>query len=155
MQYVSPEKGGRAMKISEIMTTEFEMIDANKSLYEAAQKMKSRNVGFLPVREGKKLIGLITDRDIVIRGLAEKKDPRSAHVKDILTSDIFQCFEDDNVEDAARVMEDNQVRRLVVVNRDHDPVGIVSLGDIAVKTGQGQLSGEILERVSEPVGSAR
>jgi CBS domain-containing protein len=143
------------MKVSEIMTTEFEMIDSTRSLYQTAEKMKSRNVGFLPVREGKKLIGIITDRDIVIRGLAARKDPKSAHVRDILTSDIFQCFEDDNVEDAARMMEDNQVRRLVVVNRDHDPVGIVSLGDIAVKTGQDQLSGEILERVSEPVGSAR
>jgi CBS domain-containing protein len=143
------------VKVSEIMTTEFEMIDSTRSLYQAAEKMKSRNVGFLPVREGKKLIGIITDRDIVIRGLAARKDPKSARVRDILTSEIFQCFEDDNVEDAARMMEDNQVRRLVVVNRDHDPVGIVSLGDIAVKTGQDQLSGEILERVSEPVGSAR
>jgi CBS domain-containing protein len=143
------------MKVSEIMTTEFEKIDADNTLFEAAQKMKSFNIGFLPVQEGDKLIGLLTDRDIVIRGLAEGLDPRRTSVKDIASTDIVYCFEDESVEDAARLMEDNQVRRLIVVDHEQKPIGIVSIGDIAVKSGQEQLAGEILERVSEPAIPAR
>jgi CBS domain-containing protein len=143
------------MKVSDIMTTDFEKIDADNSLFEAAQKMKSFNIGFLPVQEGDKLIGLLTDRDIVVRGLAEDLDPRRTSVKDIVSSDIVYCFEDESVEDAARLMEDNQVRRLIVVDHDQKPIGIVSIGDIAVKSGQEQLAGEILERVSEPAMPAR
>jgi CBS domain-containing protein len=143
------------MKVNEIMTTDFEKIDADSTLFDAAQKMKSFNIGFLPVHEGDKLIGLLTDRDIVIRGLAEGLDPRRTSVKDIVSSDIVYCFEDESVEDAARLMEDNQVRRLIVVGHDQKPIGIVSIGDIAVKSGQEQLAGEILERVSEPATPAR
>jgi CBS domain-containing protein len=143
------------MKISEIMTTDFEMIDSTKSLLEAAQKMKSLDVGFLPIREGTRLIGLVTDRDIVIRGLAEGLDPGLTQVKDIISSEIVYCYEDDNVEEAAQLMEDHQVRRLIVVDHEQTPVGIVSLGDLAVKTGQDRLSGEVLERVSEPAAPVR
>jgi CBS domain-containing protein len=143
------------MSVSEIMTTDFEMIDSTCSLTEAAEKMKSLNVGFLPVKEGTRLAGLLTDRDIVIRGLAEGLDPGSTQVKDILSSEVVYCYDDDNVEDAARLMEDNQIRRLIVVNHDQTPVGIVSIGDIAVKSGQEQLAGEILERISEPAAPVR
>lgn len=142
------------MKVSEIMTTDFEMIDSTKSLLDAAQKMKSLDVGFLPIREGTRLIGLITDRDIVIRGLAEGLDPESTQVKDIISSDIIYCYNDDTVEDAGQLMEDNQVRRLIVVDHEQTPVGIVSLGDLAVKAGQDRLSGEVLERISEPAAPA-
>ncbi len=143
------------MNVSEIMTTDFEMIDATSSLIEAAEKMKSLNVGFLPVKEGTRLAGLFTDRDIVIRGLAEGLDPRTTQVKDIISSEVVYCYDDDSVEDAARLMEDNQIRRLIVVNHDQTPVGIVSIGDIAVKSGQEQLAGEILERISEPAARVR
>jgi CBS domain-containing protein len=143
------------MNISEIMTSDFEMIDSTSSLREAARKMKSLNVGFLPVQEGTMLIGLITDRDIVIRGLAEGQDVESTQVKDIISSEVVYCFEDDSIEDAVRLMEENKVRRLIVVDHDRVPVGIVSLGDIAVKTGQEQLSGEALERISEPAAPVR
>ena len=143
------------MNISEIMTTDFEMIDSNASLIEAAEKMKSLNVGFLPVREGTRLAGLLTDRDIVIRGLAEGLDPESTSVRDIISSEVVYCYDDDSVEDAARLMEDKQIRRLIVVNHDQTPVGILSIGDIAVKAGQDELAGEILERVSEPAAPVR
>jgi CBS domain-containing protein len=138
------------MNVSEIMTTDFEMIDGTSSLIEAAEKMKSLNVGFLPVREGTRLAGILTDRDIVLRGLAEGLDPGSTPVKDIISSEVVYCYDDDSVEDAARLMEDRQIRRLIVVNHDQTPVGILSIGDIAVKSGQEELVGEILERVSEP-----
>ncbi len=143
------------MNVSEIMTTDFEMIDSTCSLIEAAEKMKSLNVGFLPVKEGTRLAGLLTDRDIVIRGLAEGLDPGSTQVKDILSSEVVYCYDDDSVEDAARLMEDNQIRRLIVVNHNQTPVGIVSIGDIAVKSGQEELAGEVLERISEQAAPAR
>jgi CBS domain-containing protein len=143
------------MKVSDIMTTDFEMIDSTCSLQEVAEKMKLLNVGFLPIREGTRLIGLVTDRDLVIRGLAEGLDSKSTQVKDVISSEIVYCFDDDSVEEAARLMEDNQVRRLVVVDHDQAPVGIVSLGDIAVKSGQEELAGEILERISEPAAPVR
>jgi CBS domain-containing protein len=138
------------MRISEIMTSDFEMIDSTASLTEAARKMKSLNIGFLPVQEGTMLIGVLTDRDIVVRGLAEGQDPDSAQVKDIISSNIVYCYDDDSIEDAARLMEEHQVRRLVVTDHDRTPVGIVSLGDIAVKSGEERLSGEALEQISEP-----
>ncbi len=143
------------MNVSEIMTTDFEMIDSACSLIEAAEKMKSLNVGFLPVREGTRLAGILTDRDIVVRGLAEGLDPDSTSVKDIISSEVVYCYDDDNVEDAARLMEDKQIRRLIVVNHDQTPVGILSIGDIAVKAGQEELAGEILERISEPAAPVR
>jgi CBS domain-containing protein len=138
------------MKISEIMTSNFEMIDSTESLIEAAREMKSLDVGALPVREGTRLIGIITDRDIVVRGLAEGRNPDSTQVKDLISSEVVYCYEDDSVEDAARLMEDHQIRRLIVCKHDQTPVGIVSLGDLAVKTRKDELSGEALERISEP-----
>jgi CBS domain-containing protein len=143
------------MKISEIMTTNFEMIDSTESLTEAARKMKSLNVGFLPVKEGAMLVGVVTDRDIVIRALAQGLDPESTQVKDIISAEVVYCYEDDSIEEAARLMEEHQVRRLIVTDQDRTPVGIVSLGDIAVRTGQERLSGEALEQISEPAAPAR
>jgi CBS domain-containing protein len=143
------------MKISEIMTPKFETINSTNTLTDAARKMKEFNVGFLPVQEGTSLIGVVTDRDIVIRALAEERDPDSTQVKEIISSDIVYCFEDDNIEDAVRLMEENQVRRLIVCRSDRTPVGIVSLGDIAVRTGEECLSGEALEQISEPAAPSR
>lgn len=143
------------MKISEIMTVRFETIDSTSTLTDAARQMKEFNVGFLPVKEGAGLIGVVTDRDIVIRALAEKQNPGSTQVKDIISSDIVYCFEDDSIEDAVRLMEANQVRRLIVCRSDRTPVGIVSLGDIAVKAGEECLSGEALEQISEPAAPSR
>lgn len=141
------------MKISEIMTSDFEMIDSTKSLTDAAREMKSLNVGALPVRDGTTLIGIVTDRDIVIRGLAQGQNPDTTQVKDIVSPEVVYCFDDDSVEDAVRLMEDHQVRRLIVCDHDRTPVGIVSLGDLAVKTEDEGLYGEALERISEPAHS--
>ena len=143
------------MKISEIMTAGFETIDSTNSLTEAAKKMKSLDVGILPVQEGTRLIGVVTDRDIVVRGLAEERDPGETQVKDIVSPNIVYCFEDDSIEDAVKLMEENQVRRLIVCREDGTPIGIVSLGDLAVRSGQEQLFAEALEQISEPAGSAR
>ena len=143
------------MKISEIMTAGFETIDSTNSLTEAAKKMKSLDTGILPVQEGTRLIGVVTDRDIVIRALAEERDPNETQVKDVASPNIVYCFEDDSIEDAVKLMEENRVRRLIVCKEDGTPVGIVSLGDLAVRSGQEQLFAEALEQISEPAGSAR
>lgn len=138
------------MNVKEVMTAQFEMIDSTSSLNEAAKRMQSLNVGVLPIREGTKLIGLVTDRDIVVRGLAQQLDPSSTQVKDIISSRLVCCSGEDNVEEAARLMQENKVRRLIVCDQERTPTGIVSLGDIATKTKQEQLAGAALESISEP-----
>lgn len=143
------------MRVSEIMTSGFETIDAVSSVTEAAKKMKLFDIGFLPVQEGKDLVGVLTDRDIVVRALAMEFDPDSTQAGDIATRDVIFCYEDISVEEAARMMEEHQIRRLIACDYDGNPVGIISLGDLAVKTRQDQLSGEALERISEPAAPAR
>lgn len=138
------------MRVSEVMTRNVEWIRADATLQEAAAKMKSLDIGPLPVCDGERLVGMLTDRDITVRATAEGEDPTVIRVRDIMTPEVVYCFEDDLVGDAARIMEDKQVRRLVVVNRDKRLVGIVSLGDLAVETGDEQLAGNTLEAVSTP-----
>jgi CBS domain-containing protein len=143
------------MQVKEIMTKDFEMVNSSETLIDAAGKMKSLNVGVLPVREGNKIVGLLTDRDIVIRALAENRDARTTTVKDVMTSEIARCTTEDSVDDASRIMRENKVRRLLVVDNDGTPVGIVSLGDIAAKTESEQLAGQTLEHVSQPATPSR
>jgi len=143
------------MRITEIMTPHCETIEATRSLIDAAKKMREFDIGFLPVQEGNTLIGVITDRDIVIRALAEGRDLGSTPVKDIISPDVVNCREDDRVEAAVRLMEENQVRRLIVCRSDRTPVGVVSLGDLAVRSHQEHLYGEALEQISEPVSASR
>ena len=138
------------MQVKEIMTFNVETINSDDNLVEAAQKMRSLKVGALPVLENDKLIGMITDRDITMRAIAERKDPSSTSVKEIMTSNICCCFEDDDIHEAARMMEEKSIHRLLVVNRGNDPVGFVSLSDFAVKSHDEHLTYEVLERISEP-----
>ena len=143
------------MKVKEIMTKEFEMIESSESIVHAAKKMKSLNVGVLPIKEGNKIIGVITDRDMVVRALAEDKNVSDVTVKDIMSSEIARCSLEDSIEDAANIMKEKQVRRLIVLNDENIPVGIVSLGDIAAKAESKQLVGQTLEAVSKPCSPTR
>jgi CBS domain-containing protein len=138
------------MQVREVMTRGVECARPDDTLQDAARKMRNLDVGPLPVCENDRLTGMVTDRDITIRAVAEGKDPRDARVRDVMSEGVEYCFEDDAVEEAARHMKDHQIRRLVVLNRDKRMVGIVSLGDLAVDTGDEQLAGETLERISEP-----
>lgn len=138
------------MRVSEVMTQGVECIGPDATLQEAAAKMKSLDVGPLPVCDNDRLVGMVTDRDITVRATAEGDAPTDVRVRDVMTPGVIYCFEDDPVEDAARLMAAKQVRRLVVLNRDKRMVGIVSLGDLAVKTGDEQLAGNALEGISEP-----
>jgi len=138
------------MKVNEIITHDPEVIRPETILIEAAQKMKSLDIGMLPVCDGDRLVGVITDRDIAVRGVAQGYDPKTARVQEVMTPEVIYCFDDEDVKDVAKKMEEKQVRRLPVLNREKRLVGIVSLGDLAVRTGKEKLAGEVLERVSEP-----
>ena len=138
------------MKLREVMTQNVEVAELTMNLKEVATKMKTLNVGSLPVRQGKQLVGMITDRDITILGVAEGCDPTKTTVSAVMTANLVYCFEDQEVQEAAQVMAAKQIRRLPIVNRDHQLVGIFSLGDLAVDVGDEDLTGKALEEISQP-----
>jgi CBS domain-containing protein len=138
------------MLVSDVMTGATECTYPDASLQEAAERMKELDVGSLPVCEKDGLVGMVTDRDITVRAIAEGLDPWTGRVRDVMTPGVIYCFEDQEVQEAARLMKENQVRRLIVLNRDKRLVGIVSLGDLAVETGHEQLAGQTLEALVDP-----
>lgn len=136
------------MKIADIMTKEVDTCTPQTSLQEAAAKMKEINVGSIPIVDNDKLIGIITDRDIVVRGIADNISLDTA-VSEILSESMVTGNKDMSVEDAAELMADHQIRRLPIVDNDK-VVGIVSLGDIAVKDKSYGNADIALDEVSEP-----
>ena len=138
------------MKVKEIMTDNAETISSDANLIQAAQKMKSLEVGALPVWQEDELVGMITDRDITIRATAEGKFPSHTFVSEVMSPEVFYCLEDDDIKDAAKIMEEKSVHRLLVFNSDYEPVGLISLSDLAVKSHNEHLTCEVLERISEP-----
>ena len=138
------------MQLSEIITRDVETIGPETTVREAAQRMRSMDVGSLPVCDGANLLGMITDRDITIRAIADGRDPAQTPVKDAMTPNVEYVFEDEDVQRAAQIMQDKQIRRLPVVSRgDKRLVGIVALGDIA-RSGNDRLSGDALQDISDP-----
>jgi CBS domain-containing protein len=140
------------MRISERMTRNVELAAPGQTIAEAARLMANLDVGALPVGENDRLVGMITDRDIVVRGLAQGRSVDTP-IRDVMSSEIRYCYEDQSLEDVARNMADIQVRRLPVLNRDKRLVGIVSLGDIATSDQNPQQSGEALSGVSRSGGA--
>ncbi|WP_331376648.1 CBS domain-containing protein [Sinorhizobium chiapasense] len=138
------------MHVSEIMTRDVHLVSPNETITEVARHMAENDIGFLPVGDHDRLVGMITDRDIVVRGVADGLDLQSK-VGDIMTTDVKYCFEDEEVDDVARNMGDVQVRRLPVVNRDKRLVGIVSLADAARE--QPAIAGTGLKGVTAPGGT--
>ena len=136
------------MQLRDVMTRDVEVVRPESNLIEAARKMKELDVGPIPVCDDNQIIGMITDRDIATRAVAEGRDPKHTYVRDIMTPDVVYCFEDQDVNDAARLMQQHQVRRLLVLNRSRELTGIVSLGDLAVDTGDEYMAGETLEEIS-------
>ena len=137
------------MQLSQILSRNVETLPPDATIREAAQRMRSLDVGSMPVCDGAHLLGMITDRDITIRAVADGRDPAQTPVRDAMTPDVQYVFENDDVRKAAQIMEDRQIRRLPVVNQEKRLVGIVSLGDIA-RTGNDRLSGEALQQISDP-----
>ncbi len=135
-------------KVADVMTPGNEIARPDQSVQEAAQLMAEVDTGALPVGENDRLLGMITDRDIAVRVTAEGKDPKQTQVHEVMTSGVRYCFDDEDVEHVAQNMADQQVRRLMVVNRDKRLVGIVSLGDVSI--GQPpQVSGSALRGMSQ------
>lgn len=119
--------------ISEVMTHGVTVISPTDNLQQAAQMMKDWNVGALPVCEGKRLVGMITDRDITIRAAADGKSPSDVRVAEVMTDQVLWCFEDQRVGEVMQQMGDRQIRRIPVLNHDMQLVGIISLGDLATR----------------------
>jgi len=142
------------MKLREIMTSNVEVIHPNDTLQTAASKMHDRDIGFLPVCDGDRLIGVLTDRDLITRALAEGMESKAMLGRDLVTSPAIYCFDDQSVDEAAKLMHDNQIRRLVILSRDKRMVGVVSLGDLAMSADD-KLSGDVLQSVSEPLSASR
>lgn len=140
------------MKVGEIMTGDVEVVSPDSPLTEAARRMRDLDTGFLPVGENDRLVGTLTDRDIAIRAVAEGKDVSSATVRDAMSDQIAYVFEDQDTAEAAQLMAERQVRRLAVLNRDKRLVGIVSQGDLAVRTPDDDLIGQTVEEISKPGG---
>ncbi len=138
------------MRVNEIMTRGVEVVSPQDTIRTAAAKMDDLNVGVLPVCDGQRLVGMITDRDITVRSTAEGLDPWTGHVRDAMTPEVISCSEDDDVAEAARLMKEKQIRRLPVMSRANDLVGIVSLGDLATGAADPGQPGEVLRKVSEP-----
>jgi CBS domain-containing protein len=132
-----------------------EVIAPEASLYEAAEKMRHLDIRPFPVCDGERVVGMLTDRDITVRAVAAGRDPRMTPVRDIMTPDVVYGFEDQDVQDATRLMEQYQIRRLPVLNRSKQLVGMVALGDLAMHAGTQPGAAEVLEQVSEPGTSRR
>jgi CBS domain-containing protein len=139
------------MKVSECMTSDVDIVAPDQPIREAAQFMLRSDAGAMPVCDGDQLIGMVTDRDIAVRGVAEGRGP-DAPVRDVMTDHVDYCYEDDDVEVVAMKMSDMQVRRLPVLSReDKKIVGIVSLGDIS-RSDQGEAAKVALDGVTDPGG---
>ncbi len=138
------------MKIKEIMTSNVEVIQSDATVKQVAEKMRGLNVGAIPVVDGKEVVGMVTDRDIVIRSTAAGRNPNDTSVKEVMTAKFVYCFEDQDVKDAARLMSENQIRRLPVVDKQNQLVGIVSLGDFSVEAKDNKGPGQVLGDISRP-----
>src|SRR3954454_21903964 len=138
------------MLVRDIMTRNAEVISPGDTLEQAAQKMAELNVGPMPVCEGNRVVGMLTDRDITVRATAAGCDPKTTLVGDAMSQDIISCYEDQDVREAAKLMQEKQIRRLLVMSREGELVGIVSLGDLATEAGEPGQPAEVLKKVSQP-----
>jgi CBS domain-containing protein len=137
------------MNVRQIMTSNVECIAPNTTLKEAAQRMKALNVGFLPICEKDRLVGTVTDRDIAIRSVAEGHNVSKTTAKMVMTQDVFFCYDDQDVSECGRYMQEKGVRRMLILNRDKKLVGVVSLGDIAKADGEERIAVTTLKEVSK------
>lgn len=138
------------MKVSDVMTRDVRISSPDQTIQEAARMMASADAGALPVGENDRLVGMITDRDIVLRGVAEGKAP-TTKVRDVMSAEVKYCYENQEVDKVARNMGEIKVRRLPVVDRDKRLVGILSLGDLAAAGTK--KAGEALGNISQPGGA--
>lgn len=140
------------MLCSEIMTRNPECCLPSDSVMKAAQLMKSEDVGPIPIvadKDGKRLTGIVTDRDLAIKVVAEARDPKTTNVEDIMSSDIVSCKDNDDVKTAIKLMEDYQVRRIPVVDQRDQLLGIIAQADVATRLGNTNMAGKVVKEVSQ------
>jgi CBS domain-containing protein len=136
------------MVVKEIMTANPETLSEKANLTEAAMKMKRLNVGIIPITRDHTVSGVLTDRDIVVRAIAQKSNPDKTSVRDVMSREVVSCNENEDIRKCVDLMEAKKIRRLIVTDDSGKPVGVVSIGDIATKAqGFGE---EIIHSVSEP-----
>jgi CBS domain-containing protein len=135
------------MRIGELMTKNLETIEAGEPVRAAAMRMRTCNIGSLPVMEGGQLVGMLTDRDITVRCTAMGLDPNTTLVREAMTAAVITCEAEATLAEAERLMEEKMVRRLVVVDGKRTPVGILSLDDLATVPEEVLHTGEVLERL--------
>ena len=136
-------------RIADVMTRSPRVIQPDATIADAALMMRRLDIGALPVCDGARLIGMLTDRDITLRSTADGRDPHLTPVRDVMSPGVAWATEDDPVEAAARIMREHRIRRLPIVDERHTLVGVVSLGDLAVDVADDDLKAETLERISE------
>ena len=129
------------MQLRDVMSPDLEVVRPDATLQEAAQRMKARNTGYVMIREGEQSLGIVTDRDMTVRVVAEGRDPRTTLVRDVMTPVIICCFEDDDIAAAVRRMQEQEIRYLAVLNRHQHLVGVVSLYALALHTRDEALAG--------------
>jgi CBS domain-containing protein len=139
-----------AMRIGECMSRDVRIASPDETLRQAAQAMADLDAGALPVGDNDRLVGMITDRDIAVRGVADGKGP-DAKVRDVMSAEVRYCYEDEDADDVLKNMGDIQVRRLPVLDRNKRLVGIISLGDLATSA-EARASGDALGEISRPGG---
>ena len=137
------------MTLRDVMTTQVRTVSRQNNLRDAATIMREVDTGAVPVMDGAKPVGIVTDRDIVLRSVAEGKDPNELKVSDVMTEGVQTISPDANVDEALAKMKEGQIRRLIVMNNG-DFCGIVSLGDLALHVRQDAKKGDTLEGISEP-----
>lgn len=137
------------MQVREIMTKNLEIVPVDCTVFDAAKKMKQFNIGVLPIGDKEKVVGILTDRDITVQAVAAGLNPQECKVQDIMSKQVETIMADSNVEEASQRMADQQIRRLVVVDQDQKPIGMLSLGDISTKVDE-EKAGEALQEISEP-----
>lgn len=137
------------MKVEKVMTSQTACLSASNTIYDAAMAMQKHNIGFMPVCQNEEIVGVITDRDMVTRGIATGKDPNSTQVNEIMTHEVFKVGPDTNMTIVADIMSDHKVRRLPVIHEDR-LVGIVSIGDLATRDGLHSKAKRSLTDISSP-----
>jgi CBS domain-containing protein len=137
------------MRVSEVMTRDVQVVRPGDTVQKAARMMDDLNVGAIPVCDGQKLVGMVTDRDITVRSTSAGKAPDQCQVDQVMSQDVRWVFDDDDVDKAQKIMSDSQIRRVAVIKRDDKSlVGIVAMGDLATKD-QGKAA-QALKDVSSP-----
>jgi CBS domain-containing protein len=142
------------MQVQEIMTRDVALINPNTTIRDAARKMRDENVGALPVGENDRLVGMVTDRDIVMRAVAEDRGSGTTAVRDVMSQHVFYCFEGADVKEAAKTMAEHQVRRLPVLNHDKRLVGVVALADLG-QSAAADTAKKALKGVTQPSAQPR